>query len=272
MEVTIELAGKNQQWVLNKAEIKMGREAGCDVRLSGDEFAMVSRFHAAVRVEDGDCFVEDANSPNGTFLNGKRVQRAKLFPADTVRLGNDGPELKVRFIPEAAPKVIPPTIAGAGAERQLRSIRGSVVPKESSVAAASERPHELGNAEFVMLERKLDGMRKLLSVTLAVVILLAVIVIYQGYMISRTENTVVQLRRQAVDAVAQFTPALDQKIADFQKRADDMQVVIGGFDGKIQRAEDEFVRRMGKEVPAVMDQYIQNKIEEARGGVKRPPK
>ena len=28
MELTIELVGKNQQWIFNKSEIKLGREAG----------------------------------------------------------------------------------------------------------------------------------------------------------------------------------------------------------------------------------------------------
>lgn len=268
MEVTVELVSKNQQWILNKSEIKIGREAQCDVRLSGDEFAMVSRLHASLRVEDGNCFLEDANSPNGTFLNGQRVQRAKLVPGDKVRLGSDGPELNVRFIPEAAPAVIPATIAGA--EGQFRHGARPMPAKEPSAAtAAPAKPEDADNAAFVMLERKLNGMRKLIAAALAITIIEGIIVVYQGYTITRTHDTVLQMRRQAADAVAQFAPALDQKIADFQKRADDMQAAVGGFDRKIKQAEDEFVQRMQKEVPATMDRYIQSKLDELRGSGRR---
>ena len=34
-----------------------------------------------------DCFVEDLNSTNGIFLNGKRVRRHKLQPGDVIKLG-----------------------------------------------------------------------------------------------------------------------------------------------------------------------------------------
>jgi pSer/pThr/pTyr-binding forkhead associated (FHA) protein len=34
-----------------------------------------------------DCYVEDLNSTNGVFLNGKRVRRHKLQPGDVIKLG-----------------------------------------------------------------------------------------------------------------------------------------------------------------------------------------
>ncbi|MDW8066817.1 MAG: FHA domain-containing protein [Aquificaceae bacterium] len=38
----------------------------------------VSRRHAKVYFKDGQWFVEDLNSTNGTYVNGKRIQKAKL--------------------------------------------------------------------------------------------------------------------------------------------------------------------------------------------------
>src|SRR6516162_3283287 len=181
MEVTIELVGKKQQWIFNQPEIKVGREAGNDVRLAGNEFDMVSRSHALLRIENGACYVEDANSPNGTFLNGKQVQRAKLFSADVVRLGADGPELKVRFVPSAS-EVVQPTLAGVAP----RSIVGKA---PAPALASSTQADNAGIAQMVVLEQKLDGLRKLLAATLALVAFLATIVIYQGYMISHTQDT-----------------------------------------------------------------------------------
>jgi hypothetical protein len=255
MEISIELASENQRWNFNKPEIKIGRDSGCDVRLPGEKFPMVSRLHATLRVEKGNCMVEDANSPNGIFLNGKRVQWAKVMTADAVRFGNDGPELIVRFVPEKDGAAIPATLAGPAAEKQFRSVAQSMVPKEAVASA---------NPEMILLEKKLATMQKLLSATLAVVVVLGILTIYQGYMINHTEETLIQMRRQATDAVAQFMPTLDQKIGNFEKRADEMQGLVNGFDQKVKETEDQLVHRMEKEIPAVMDQYIQQKINEVR--------
>lgn len=260
MEVTIELVGKKQQWIFSKPEIRLGREVNNDVRLSGSEFEMVSRSHAILRVEGDACYVEDASSPNGTFVNGKQVQRVKLFPADVVRLGADGPELKVRFVSHAGGNE--PTIAGPGGPKQ----HAHAIPTIGKPAPAAPAPEAGAGAEMIMLEQKLDGLKKMLSVTLAVVVILAGIVVYQGYMISHTQDTVVQMRRQATDAVAQFTPALNEKLAEFQKRSDDMQSVVNGFDARVKASEDEFVNRMNRELPATLDRYIEHKVNEVRGG------
>lgn len=293
MEITFELVGKNKQWILNQPEVMIGRESGCDIRLSGDEFPTVSRFHAAIRFKNGNYFVEDANSPNGTFVNGKRVQETKLASSDIIRLGNGGPELKIRFVPEASAAELSPTVTGGAAaaagfaatiagggsgDRQVPSIGRSRAaahpvgaPSPSSAPAAAAPARDEGNAEMIMLEQKLGSMQRLLLVILVVVVVLAGIVIYQGYLINQTEDTVVQMRRQATDAVSQFVPALDQRMTGFQKRADDMQAAMSGFDGKIKQAENEFIARMGKELPPIMDKYIQTKLDELKSGGLKPP-
>jgi hypothetical protein len=47
----------------------------------------VSRHHMQFVTSAGECYVEDLNSTNGVFLNGKRVRRHKLQPGDVVKLG-----------------------------------------------------------------------------------------------------------------------------------------------------------------------------------------
>lgn len=61
----------------------IGRHSDCDICLAGDE---VSRKHARMIVSASGLEVEDLGSSNGTFINGKQVQRAKLNPGDEVRL------------------------------------------------------------------------------------------------------------------------------------------------------------------------------------------
>lgn len=52
-------------------EVTVGRAAGCQVLLTGDD--TVSQLHARIFKQDGKFFVEDLGSTNGTFLNRKRV-------------------------------------------------------------------------------------------------------------------------------------------------------------------------------------------------------
>lgn len=62
----------------------VGRQEGCDLVLKDDT---VSRQHARIVRDAGGYFVEDLNSRNGTYLNGKPVtQRARLHSGDRVQL------------------------------------------------------------------------------------------------------------------------------------------------------------------------------------------
>ena len=51
--------------------------------------AYVSRYHAKLgRDENGNLFIEDLNSTNGTFVNNNRIIKKKISSSDTVMLGN----------------------------------------------------------------------------------------------------------------------------------------------------------------------------------------
>lgn len=50
--------------------------------------SMVSRLHCRLTVQPtGQLDVEDLQSTNGTYVNGKRVHKATLLPGDTLRVG-----------------------------------------------------------------------------------------------------------------------------------------------------------------------------------------
>jgi putative nucleotidyltransferase with HDIG domain len=48
----------------------------------------VSRFHAVIFLEHGEHYVQDMESTNGTFLNDKKVKKAKVHPGDKVTVAN----------------------------------------------------------------------------------------------------------------------------------------------------------------------------------------
>jgi hypothetical protein len=67
-------------------ELTVGRASGCHIALD-DRF--VSQLHARMFRRDGQCFIEDLGSTNGTFLNDVKVTSpALLSKNDLVRIGN----------------------------------------------------------------------------------------------------------------------------------------------------------------------------------------
>ncbi len=75
--------GVTQQFVDRRLSI--GRRPGNHILLEGDR---VSREHAALIADEAGCWLLDLESVNGTFVNGQRVERARLASGDLVRIGN----------------------------------------------------------------------------------------------------------------------------------------------------------------------------------------
>lgn len=63
----------------------IGRSADQDLVLKE---AFASRRHATITKQDGEFEVIDQNSSHGTYLNGKRIDRARLRPGDTLQFGS----------------------------------------------------------------------------------------------------------------------------------------------------------------------------------------
>jgi hypothetical protein len=67
-------------------EVTIGRAPGCSVPLADDTY--VSQLHARIYIREGQPFVEDLGSTNGTFLNRARLtQTMPLRRGDRVQVG-----------------------------------------------------------------------------------------------------------------------------------------------------------------------------------------
>ncbi len=68
----------------DNGEIVIGRSSELDMVLVED---MVSRRHAKISAEDGEFFLEDLGSTNGSFVNGEKITRTKLAEGDRILIG-----------------------------------------------------------------------------------------------------------------------------------------------------------------------------------------
>ena len=69
---------------LNPGELALGRAPDNDVQI---EDTTVSSHHARIFTYFYVSYIEDLNSTNGTFVNGKRITKHLLQPGDVIHLG-----------------------------------------------------------------------------------------------------------------------------------------------------------------------------------------
>jgi pSer/pThr/pTyr-binding forkhead associated (FHA) protein len=68
-------------------ELTVGRAAGCHLSLPEDTF--VSQLHSRVFERDGQIYVEDLGSTNGTYLNGRRLTApTPMRKGDSLQIGS----------------------------------------------------------------------------------------------------------------------------------------------------------------------------------------
>ena len=70
---------------------RIGRATGCELQI---EAGSVSRHHALILVGPREAIIEDLNSTNGVFVNGRKVSRQPLGDGDAVTIG----EIQFRYM------------------------------------------------------------------------------------------------------------------------------------------------------------------------------
>jgi len=74
-----------KRWPLGGDEIVVGRGSDCDVQIDRDS---VSRRHARMFRENGQWYVEDLGSTNGSYINDLPIQRSPMRDNDFVKIGS----------------------------------------------------------------------------------------------------------------------------------------------------------------------------------------
>lgn len=101
--VTSKGPSPGQRFALSEESLLIGRQEDADIYL---ESLAVSRQHARIRCHDGEYFVEDVGSSNGTFVNGRRISGpTPLTAQDALQIGPY--VLHLRDDPPATPNPLP---------------------------------------------------------------------------------------------------------------------------------------------------------------------
>ena len=121
-----------RRFALSRDVTTIGRAEACDLRIPLGE---VSRKHCTVVVSEGELVIQDLGSSNGTFVNSKRVQQAKLGAGDAVRLGS------LLFVVQVDGKP-----AGDELQEFTEKTTGSTPPGETRAVAEPQVDEELVDA------------------------------------------------------------------------------------------------------------------------------
>jgi pSer/pThr/pTyr-binding forkhead associated (FHA) protein len=105
---------------LTKDRTTLGRRPYNDIVI--DNLA-VSGEHAVLQMSGNEVYLEDLNSTNGTYVNGKAVKKQLLQNSDTVEIG----KYKIKYINEAA---------GPTFEKTMIIKAGTVMPPPARTDAA----------------------------------------------------------------------------------------------------------------------------------------
>ena len=122
---------------LTKDRTTLGRRPYNDIVI--DNLA-VSGEHAVLQMSGSDVFIEDLNSTNGTYVNGKAIKKQQLQNGDTVEIG----KYKIKFIHDGAAQT-------AGPERT--AVINTAQPSEGAIDTAPP----VGNAAIKVMSGAAAG-------------------------------------------------------------------------------------------------------------------
>jgi sigma-B regulation protein RsbU (phosphoserine phosphatase) len=104
---------------IDKPLFTIGRRSETDLRLPG---ADISRVHAEISIENGNCVIRDKQSRFGTFVNGEKQSERVLAHGDQIRLGQAGDTEIVFFVDDEAPSVEKSAVSAASDLRQMAAL------------------------------------------------------------------------------------------------------------------------------------------------------
>jgi pSer/pThr/pTyr-binding forkhead associated (FHA) protein len=135
---------------VTKDRTSVGRRPYNDVVI--DNLA-VSGEHAIVQMSGSAVYIEDLNSTNGTFINGKAVKKQLLNDSDTVEIG----KYKIKYIGDGSADAQDRTVVGMSNPAALTAAGSANGADLSSIPAALRGAGRSGAAAIKVLSGAASG-------------------------------------------------------------------------------------------------------------------
>lgn len=145
------IGGKNdgRELEIKVPEFIIGRGEGVNLRPKSD---LISRHHCAVLLEDGQAFINDLDSRNGTFLNGEQIKgKVKLQIGDLLRVGRLQFEV---LIDHGSPARKKPKVTSVKEAAERTAAANSNLDEDSITDWLSEAAESEKNARQTVLETR----------------------------------------------------------------------------------------------------------------------
>jgi pSer/pThr/pTyr-binding forkhead associated (FHA) protein len=132
---------------LDQDVITIGRKADNDIVIDNQA---VSGYHARIKKEGNNLFIEDTNSLNGTYVNGQKVSKGELHNGDVALIGVH--TLDVIFEKERETEIKGFALRGRSMDETV--VIGAEDQKRILASQDKEKPEVLGG--FIVIEGSTD--------------------------------------------------------------------------------------------------------------------
>jgi predicted component of type VI protein secretion system len=145
---------------MNKERYTIGRLSDNDVRIDNPA---VSGHHSLIINILNDSFLEDLNSTNGTYVNGKLIKKHALQHGDVVTVGHHQLRYMDSHSADAEPDefektmiITPGSAVAAAAAKKAQSIAPAVKPPAAAVGRPAPAPNTNGDHPVALPKAKLQ--------------------------------------------------------------------------------------------------------------------
>lgn len=240
--------------------ITLGRNDEADVLF---ERAGVSWDHAELRYRDGDWWLIDPNSTNGSYVNDERAHNARLKKGDVIRLGKKGPVM--RFLlsapktsegsgerPKAAPARRAEKRARSRSEPELAALPDLSAPaRPAGHPAVRDQPsrkddpsrrHSDLEAAPELPPRRSSPIPLLILGTISLASLVLLALLYVEY--DALSKDLEQARQRGAEARAKLDEALDERASAVALAENNAQLRFGTLLKETERARDRLSEQL----------------------------